>query len=65
LDIAREVRLDRHTVKVLEKRYLWKPFMGSTKAHASKAAAFIDKFHVMRHFGEALDKMRRFEYRRL
>ena len=46
---------------------MWKPFLKSTrkKAHAPQAAILFDKFHVMRHLGEALDKVRRSEYRRL
>ena len=46
---------------------MWKPFMKSTKkkGHAPQAAVLFDKFHVMRHLGEAMDKVRRSEYRRL
>jgi len=46
---------------------MWKPFMTSTKKkeHAPQAAVLFDKFHVMRHLGEALDKVRRSEYWRL
>jgi len=46
---------------------MWKPFLKSTrkKAHAPQAAILFDKFHVMRHLGEAMDKVRRSEYRRL
>jgi len=44
---------------------MWKPFLASTKAHAPQAAVLFDKFHVMRHLGEALDKVRRAEYHRL
>jgi transposase len=44
---------------------MWKPFMKSTKTHAPQAAVLFDKFHVMRHLGEALDKVRRSEYHRL
>ena len=44
---------------------MWKPFLKSTKAHAPQAAILFDKFHVMRHLGEALDKVRRSEYHRL
>jgi len=43
----------------------WKPFLASTKPHAPQAAVLFDKFHVMRHLGEALDQVRRSEYRRL
>ena len=33
--------------------------------HAPQAAILFDKFHVMRHLGEALDKVRKSEYARL
>src|SRR3972149_4404942 len=44
-----------------------KPFKKPTrkKEHAPQAAVLFDKFHVMRHLGEAMDKVRRSEYRRL
>jgi transposase len=44
---------------------MWKAFIASTRAHAPQAAILFDKFHVMRHLGEALDTVRRSEYRRL
>ena len=44
---------------------MWKAFRASTTAHAPQAAILFDKFHVMRHLGEALDTVRRSEYRRL
>ncbi len=44
---------------------MWKPFRLATAAHAPKAAILFDKFHVMRHLGEALDQVRKSEYRRL
>jgi len=44
---------------------MWKPFFNSTKRNAPKAAILYDKFHVMRHLGEALDKVRKSEYARL
>ena len=37
----------------------------ATQAHAPQAAILFDKFHVMRHLGEALDKVRKSEYARL
>ena len=37
----------------------------ATAAHAPKAAILFDKFHVMRHLGEALDTVRKSEYARL
>ena len=44
---------------------MWKPFRNATAAHAPQAAILFDKFHVMRHLGEALDKVRKSEYARL
>ena len=44
---------------------MWKPFRMATQAHAPKAAILFDKFHVMRHLGEALDTVRKSEYARL
>lgn len=43
----------------------WKAFEKSTKKNAPQAAILYDKFHVMRHLGEALDKVRKMEYARL
>jgi transposase len=44
---------------------MWKPFRNVTNARAPQAAILFDKFHVMRHLGEALDKVRKSEYARL
>ena len=44
---------------------MWKPFRNATQAHAPGAAILFDKFHVLRHLGEALDKVRKSEYARL
>jgi len=44
---------------------MWKPFRTSTKAHAPQASILFDKFHVLRHLGEALDDVRKSEYARL
>jgi len=44
---------------------MWKPFEKSTRLKASQSAILYDKFHVMRHLGEALDKVRKSEYARL
>ena len=44
---------------------MWKPFRNATIAKAPQAAILFDKFHIMRHLGEALDKVRKTEYRRL
>jgi len=44
---------------------MWKPFRNSTKRNAPGAAILFDKFHIIRHLGEALDKVRKQEYARL
>ena len=44
---------------------MWKPFRNATSKSAPQAAILFDKFHVMRHLGEALDQVRRAEYARL
>ncbi len=44
---------------------MWKPFRNATVARAPQAAILFDKFHIMRHLGEALDKVRKSEYARL
>jgi transposase len=44
---------------------MWKPFRNSTGKNAPQAAILFDKFHILRHLGEALDKVRKAEYARL
>ena len=44
---------------------VWKPFRNATHAAAPDTAILFDKFHVMRHLGEALDQVRKSEYARL
>jgi transposase len=46
---------------------MWKPFRHSTlrEGNAPQAAILYDKFHVLRHLGEALDEVRKREYARL
>ena len=44
---------------------MWKPFRNVTARHAPQAAILFDKFHITRHLGEALDKVRKAEYARL
>jgi transposase len=43
----------------------WKAFEKSTRQKAPQAAILYDKFHVIRHLGEALDAVRKSEYARL
>jgi len=44
---------------------MWKPFRHATAARAPQAAILFDKFHIMRHLGDALDQVRKSEYARL
>lgn len=44
---------------------MWKPFRNVTRSQAPHAAILFDKFHIMRHLGEALDKVRKAEYARV
>jgi transposase len=36
---------------------MWKPFRLATASHAPAAAILFDKFHIMRHLGEAFDAL--------
>ena len=44
---------------------MWKAFHNVTVARAPQAAILYDKFHILRHLGDALDEVRKSEYRRL
>lgn len=44
---------------------MWRAFEKSTRKNVPQAAILYDKFHVMRHLGEALDTVRKMEYARL
>ena len=44
---------------------MWKPFRNATQDRAPQASILFDKFHVMRHLNDALDKVRKAEYARL
>ena len=44
---------------------MWRPFRNSTVRNAPQAAILFDKFHIIRHLGEALDKVRKQEFARL
>ncbi len=44
---------------------MWPAFYNSTRKHAPQAAILYDKFHTIRHLGEALDELRKHEYGRL
>lgn len=44
---------------------MWKAFRNSTKKNAPAARILFDKFHVLRHLSDALDQVRKSEYKRL
>ena len=44
---------------------MWKAFRNSAARNAPQASILFDKFHVMKHLGEALDEVRKSEYGRL
>jgi transposase len=46
---------------------MWKAFRNSTlkEGHAPQATILYDKFHILMHLGEAMDKVRKREYARL
>jgi transposase len=44
---------------------MWKAFRNSTERHAPQASILFDKFHVLRHLGDALDTVGKAEYARL
>jgi transposase len=44
---------------------MWRPFRNSTESNAPQAAILFDKFHIIKHLGEALDNVRKTEYHRL
>lgn len=44
---------------------MWKPFCKATLRHAPNARIVYDKFHIMRHLSDALDQVRRSEYKRV
>jgi transposase len=40
----------------------WKAFRNSAARNTPQASILFDKFHVMKHLGEALDEVRKSEY---
>ncbi len=46
---------------------MWQPFRNSTlkKGNAPQATILYDKFHILMHLGEAMDKVRKREYGRV
>jgi len=44
---------------------MWRPFRNSAGKNAPNADIVFDKFHILRHLSDALDQVRRGEYKRL
>ena len=44
---------------------MWKAFRNSTQKNAPQAAILFDKFHIVKHLSDALDDIRRSEYKRV
>src|SRR5207245_10273659 len=44
---------------------MWEPFMNSIRAKVPEAEIVHDKFHVVKHLNEAVDKVRRGEHKEL
>jgi len=44
---------------------MWKAFRKATELHAPQAAILYDKFHVLRQLNDAMDTVRKAEYKRL
>lgn len=44
---------------------MWRAFSKSTRANAPDAKILFDKFHVLRHLSDALDRVRKSEYKRV
>lgn len=55
-------RTERIRLAVMD---MWKPFRNVTEVRAPQAAILYDKFHVLRQLSEAMDKVRKAEYKRL
>ncbi len=44
---------------------MWEAFRTSTKKHVPQAKIIFDKFHIIKHLSEAMDNVRREEYKRV
>lgn len=55
-------RCERIELAVMD---MWKPFRKATLKNAPNAQIIYDKFHIMHHLADALDQVRRSEYKRV
>lgn len=61
-DFLGEQRSRRIRLAVMD---MWRAFRKATEAQAPQAAILYDKFHVLRHLNDAIDQVRKAEYKRL
>ena len=61
----RELGANKSSLIRLAVMDMWKAFRNSAARNAPQASILFDKFHVMKHLGEALDEVRKSEYSRL
>ena len=61
-DFLGAARTNRLRLAVMD---MWKPFRTVTEAEAPQAAILYDKLHVLRHLNDAMDHVRKAEYKRL
>ena len=60
-----EIGVERSKTIELAVMDMWKAFRNSTHEHAPQARLVFDKFHVLGHLSDALDEIRRQEYKRV
>jgi len=66
LDLFFEEFGERRTRRIeLAAMDMWKAFRNSVTKNVPSARIVFDKFHILRHLSDALDEVRRSEYRRL
>jgi transposase len=61
-DFLGEPRSQRIRLAVMD---MWRAFRKATVTHAPNAVILYDKFHILRHLNDAIDKVRKSEYKRL
>lgn len=54
----------RHKIRLVVMD-MWKAFRNSARQHVPRAKIVYDKFHIIQHLNDALDKVRKSEYKRL
>jgi transposase len=60
-----EMGAERYASIELAVMDMWKPFRKATLNHAPQAQIVYDKFHILQHLADALDQVRRSEYKRV